>query len=129
MRTILGVLLLAASLGRAQTNSYPLNRVATITSGTTIEVIAVPTGPAASRPILIGWLFFAWDNSASWDLKYGTGTNCGTGTTIIRSGGSMTAFDFYPGSSAAPIVVPPGRAVCLVFSTAVSGKGSFSYAN
>lgn len=128
IQTFLLFFVVAIVIG-AQERKYPLNLNASVTAGTAVEIIPVPTGSAANRTIYIGWIFFAWDNSASFTISYGTGTTCGTGTVVAKQGGAATNFDFYPGAAFAPIAIPPGRAVCLTFSTSVTGKGSVSYAN
>lgn len=121
---------LCASL-TAQQNDYPLQSAIVVAAASgSVQIIAVPTGGQATRPIYIGWLSAAWNTSATVKLVYGTGTNCGTGTTDITGGyATATNLDLYPGSSRSPIIVPKGNAVCINFSTTVTGGGIVKYAN
>lgn len=125
------VILFAALFATAQQNSYPLQRGITVSAASgSVEIIPLPTGSAVNRQILIGWLSAAWNTSATVKVVYGTGTNCATGSTDVTGGyGGATSLDLYPGSAAAPLYIPPGKAVCLNFSTTVTGGGVVKYAN
>lgn len=62
-------------------------------------------------------------------LTYGTGTNCGTGTTTFYGPATFqTGEAAYIGAGAGAIfVVPPGNDVCITIATAVA-PGWISYA-
>lgn len=125
------LVLVCSFLLLGQQNGYPLQSAVTITAVSgNVQIIAVPTGGQATRAIYIGWLSVAWNTSATVKLVYGTGTNCGTGSTDVTGGYSTaTSLDLYPGSAQAPIIIPKGNAVCLNFSTTVTGGGLVKYAN
>lgn len=62
-------------------------------------------------------------------LVYGTGSNCGTGTTSLTGPYALVAQTVITkGSGLGPIfVVPAGNALCLTTSAAVQMSGSVSY--
>lgn len=62
-------------------------------------------------------------------LSYGTGTNCGTGTTIFYGPSTFQGGEnVYDGTGYGAIfVVPQGNAVCITIATAVA-PGWVSYA-
>lgn len=61
-------------------------------------------------------------------LSYGTGTNCGTGTTAFYSGTFQAGENVYDGvGNGAIFVIPVGNALCVTIATAVA-TGWVSYA-
>lgn len=114
----------------AQDNQYPNQRSITVTASSgNVEII--PTSLLnTGRQVYIGWLSIAWNTSATVKVVYGTGTNCSSGSTDITGGfAGATAIDLYPGSAAAPLLIPKGNAICLNFSTTVTGGGIVKWAN
>lgn len=63
-------------------------------------------------------------------FEYGSGTACATGTTAFGGAISLTAqTGFYGGSGIGPVlVVPAGKALCLLTSASVQISGWVTYA-
>lgn len=63
-------------------------------------------------------------------LEYGTGSNCGTGTTALTGPYNMAANGGLAKGSGLGVIfkVPAGNALCIVTSAAVQASGSVSYA-
>jgi hypothetical protein len=101
--------------------SVPIN----ISSPTTTQLVAAATG----KVIYVT----AWDviaaGSGSITLEYGTGSNCGTGTTALTGAYNLTAqFGIAKGNGLGPVlVVPAGNALCALTSAAAQMSGSVSY--
>ena len=99
--------------------------VVTTSTATTIQVIPSPCAATTDGNglYLTDILFSASATGIGADafptLKYGTGTTCGPGTTIIW--GALTAAAFVtPHALVSPIRVPPGTDLCWISSTAGS---------
>jgi hypothetical protein len=62
-------------------------------------------------------------------FKYGTGTNCGTGTTTLDGPWPLTAQSgFAEGSGNGPVmIVPAGQALCVTTDASVSGGVKLTY--
>ena len=62
-------------------------------------------------------------------FEYGTGSNCGTGTTALTGAYNLTAqAGIAKGDGSAPVlIVPAGNALCALTSAAVQMSGSFAY--
>ncbi len=84
---------------------------AAVASATLTEVVAAPTaGSIYLRGI---WVEKSTTATGSVLVRYGTGTNCGTGTTTLISltaaAGQTFAFGYYP----IGVLVPATKALCL----------------
>lgn len=97
-----------------------------IAAATTTQIAAAI--PGQSIRVTAFYLVSAGANTMT--FEYGTGTNCGTGTTVI--GGAQT---LATGSGAAMgtgvgtiIMVPAGQALCIVTGAAAQLSGFMSYA-
>jgi len=88
-------------------------------SGLTQIIAAVP-----GKAITVCNLLLAFQTAVNVQLEYGTGTNCGTGTTQL-SGVFPNVITF---ASDAPTLVPVGQAVCANLNQAVVGGGLGVYA-
>lgn len=94
-------------------------------TATTTELVAV----SGSTKVYVT----AWDviaaGTGNFKLVYGTGTNCGTGTTDLTGNYNLTAqTGISKGSGIAPVIVAPaGKAVCGTTSAAVQMSGSLTY--
>ena len=124
-------LLLIASLGpsaQAQT-SFRGDLVSCVVAASTATTLTAVGGACAARAGLRLWVSdIAFSSSASGvaadsfpTLKYGTGTNCGTGTTVFW--GAFTAAAVQQAvvqDFTVPIVLPTGVDVCWINSTAGS---------
>ena len=102
--------------------------ISATTSGT-VQLVALSSGKA----IYVTHVHVIAAASAGFALVYGTGTNCGTGTTYLDgASGNTMAFTANSGYSAGvglgPVyVVPSGNALCAVFSTTANYAGSLTY--
>ena len=98
-------------------------------------VINIGTGTIQLVPLVAGKRIYiaSWDVIASATttiaLVYGTGTNCGTGTTFLAGPYSLVAqAGLSKASGLGPVLfVPAGNALCIVNNTGTAG-GSLSYA-
>ena len=101
--------------------SVPIN----ISSATTTQLVAAASG----KTIYIT----AWDviaaGSGSIMLEYGTGLNCGSGTTALTGSYSLAAqFGIAKGNGLGPVfVVPASNALCALTSATVQMSGSVSF--
>ncbi len=101
--------------------SVPIN----ISIATTTQIVAAVAGKAI--------YVTAWDviagGAGNIMLEYGTGSNCGTGTTAMTGAYNLAAqFGIAKGNGLGPVlVVPSGDALCAVTSAAVQMSGSMSY--
>jgi hypothetical protein len=97
-----------------------------VSTATTTELI--PLSANKSTYITFGHIEAAGTGNIT--FEYGTGTACATGTTTFGGAISLTAqTGFYGGSGVGPvIVVPAGKAFCMVTSAAVQISGWLTYA-
>lgn len=97
-----------------------------ISTATTTKLI---TG-IASRWIYITSFNIIAGGTGNIQLVYGTGSNCGTGQTILTGAYNLTAqAGLVLGTGSAPVlVVPTGNDVCAITSAAVQMSGSVAYA-
>lgn len=127
---VLAVLLLAPILGppaRAQQmRGDPFQCIVTVSVATTITAVG---GQCAARAGLRAWVTdVSFASSASGvaadsfpTLKYGTGTTCGTGTTVFWGAFTEAAVQSTAVQSFAyPLVLPVGVDMCWINSTAGS---------
>ena len=96
-----------------------------ISTATTTQLVAAASGK--------GIYVTAWDviaaGTGNITLEYGTGANCGAGTTALTGAYSLTAqFGIAKGNGLGPVlVVPSGNGLCAVTSAAVQMSGSVSF--
>lgn len=102
--------------------SVPIN----ISTATTTQLVALVSG----KTIFVT----SWDvisgGTGNFTLVYGTGTNCGTGTTSLTGPYPLTAQAGISKGDGMGIVilVPQGNALCATTSAAVQMSGAVSYA-
>ena len=96
-----------------------------ISTATTAEVVALSSG---KKIYVTGWDAIA-NGTTTFKWVYGTGTNCGTGTTDLTDAYDLTAqAGLSRGTGLGPIlVVPASNALCAVDSQAIHVGGSVSY--
>jgi hypothetical protein len=83
---------------------------------------------SSGKQVRICHVSFSSTVISNFKLDYGTGTNCGTGTTAVTGNYQNTltfALDFDP--RAAPLI-PAGNAVCGNFGSTVTSGGTLQYA-
>src|SRR3989442_698329 len=110
----------------AQRGQYePIGCVVTVSTATTIQAVGPPCdGRADGTSIYITDVFFSASATgigadAFPTLKFGTGTTCGTGTTVFW--GVVTAAAFaVPQALATPMRIPATNDICWISSTAGS---------
>jgi len=101
--------------------SVPIN----ISTATTTQLVAA----AAGKSIYVT----AWDviaaGTGNITLEYGTGSNCGTGTTALTGAYNLTAqTGISKGNGLGPVLVAPaGNALCALTSAAAQTSGSVAY--
>jgi hypothetical protein len=97
-----------------------------ISTATTTELIALVSGKA----IAITSFNVVSAGTGNFQLVYGTGTACASGTTAVTGNYNLIAqAGLAFGDGVAPILIlPPGKALCATTSAAVGMAGSISYA-
>jgi hypothetical protein len=103
-------------------NSVAIN----ISSATTTQLVAL----AANQTIYVTSFDVVTGGTGTIQFEYGTGTTCGTGTTILTGAYNLIVNSILTkGNGLGPIlIVPPGNALCAVTVGAVQYSGSLSYA-
>ena len=101
--------------------SQPIN----ISTATTTQLVALSSG---KKIYVTSWDVIA-AGAGNITLEYGTGTNCGTGTTALTGAYNLTAqAGVAKGNGLGPVlVVPAGNALCALTSAAVQISGSVAY--
>lgn len=95
-----------------------------ISTATTTVVVTHTTGDFT---YITGWDVIA-GGTGNFTLEYGTGSNCGTGTTALTGAYNLTAQNGEAkNASGASFVVPVSNDVCAVTSAAVQYSGSIQY--
>lgn len=96
-----------------------------ISTATTTQLVALQTNQTL---YITSWDVMAGGTS-NFTLEYGTGTTCGTGTTILTGAYPLIAqAGISKGNGLGPVlIVPPGNALCALTSGNVQHSGSVSY--
>jgi hypothetical protein len=96
-----------------------------VSTATTSQIVA----QSGSTKIYVTYAHVESAGTTTFKFVYGTGTNCGTGTTDLHPAFAWTAQDgFSGGSGLGPIlVVPAGNALCVTNSAAVQVSGWIAY--
>ena len=95
---------------------------ATLTKLTNCDDADLPAQPGMRRYITDVVAQSTTTTSGQWILRYGTGTNCGTGTTSLFPAAASVVRIAAPASTAAPtiipfrtpIIVPSGKDLCVL---------------
>jgi hypothetical protein len=123
---VLAALLALAAPAAAQTGSatgvIQCNQSAFYDASTlgTTQIIAPGTaGGVGQRIYVCGYTINVGATATNVSLNYGTGSNCGTGTAGLTPVWVLAANQFMvDGQAAAPLVAPPGSALCVTTSAA-----------
>jgi hypothetical protein len=101
--------------------SVPIN----ISTATTLQVVPL----SGTTKIYVTYAHIESAGTTTSKFVYGTGTNCGTGTTDLHPAFSWTAGNGYSGGAGlGPIlIVPAGQALCITNSAAVQLSGWIAY--
>lgn len=103
------------------TASVPIN----VSTATTTQLVALSAGKA----IYVTALDVIAGGTGNITFEYGTGSNCGTGTTALTGPYNLTAQTGLTKGAIGPVlIVPAGNALCVLTSAAVQMSGSVSYA-
>lgn len=105
--------------GRLIKGAYPTTAALTVSASGLTRIITAGAGTTT-----IGHISLSFASSTDFQLEYGTGTNCGTGTTAL-SGlyKSILAIALDE-----PFIVPAAKDLCINLGTAVTGGGLAIYA-
>jgi hypothetical protein len=97
--------------------------------GTTPTVISLSSsgltqiiGLSAGKSIRVTHISIAFASAVNFQLEYGTGTNCGTGTTAL-TGTYQDILTYTMDWDLDPLIVPSGNALCANLGAAVTGGG------
>jgi hypothetical protein len=105
--------------GRLVPGAYPNSTPVTLTSSGLTQLIAA----SGATVITIGSYSISFNGTTDFQLEYGTGVNCGTGTTAL-TGLYKTLLTIAIDD---PIQVPASQAVCANLGSAVTGGGVMMY--
>lgn len=105
--------------GRLVPGAYPNSTAVTLTSSGLTQLIAA----SGATVITIGSYSISFNGTTDFQLEYGTGVNCGTGTTAL-TGLYKTLLTIAIDD---PIQVPASQAVCANLGSAVTGGGVMMY--
>lgn len=96
-----------------------------ISTATTTQIVAL----TAAQRIIITYVKAIAAGTTNFKLVYGTGTNCGTGTTDLTPADPLTAQSGYSGGTGLGgiLFVPAGNALCVTNSAAVGVTGFVSF--
>jgi hypothetical protein len=96
-----------------------------LTSATTTQMVAL----ASSQKIYVGSFSLISSGAANVKWVYGTGSNCGTGTTDLTKSWPLAANVGLAmgGGIGAVLIVPASQALCLVSDAAVNVRGHATY--
>jgi hypothetical protein len=88
------------------------------TAGTTAQIVALatsPVGPGGVQPriYVCGWTFTYTAASGTIQLSYGTGSNCGTGNTVLTPPLSVGATQVSIYTNVPSVQTAPGNALCV----------------
>lgn len=97
-----------------------------VSTATTTQIVAL----ASSQKIYVTSFDVIAGGTGNITFVYGTGSNCGTGTTSLTGAYPLTAqAGIAKGNGLGPVlVVPASNALCVTTSAAVQMSGSVSYA-
>lgn len=97
-----------------------------VSSATTTQIV----GLSGSTKIYVTGLTVIAGGTGNITLVYGTGTNCGTGTTSLSGAMPLVANSGLSigGGLGAVLMVPAGQALCVTTSAAVQYSGFVTYA-
>lgn len=108
--------------GLIQANASVAISVAT---GTTTQIVAL----SGSTKIYVTHFDVISAGTGNITFEYGTGSSCGTGTTVLTGAYNLTAqAGISAGGGLGPIlVVPAGNALCILTTASVQMSGSVAY--
>lgn len=121
-RQALIVLLLCAPCLAQQFQPNYLNASITVTNTGLVQIVAAVSG----QSIRVQTLFLSLATAETIQLEYGTGTNCGTGTTAITPAmpaQSLFSMNLAPG----PLILPAGQALCIQEGAMATAGGFLIY--
>jgi hypothetical protein len=111
----------------ANANTIKSSVAVAIVSATTTQLVAL----SAAKAIYVCGFTAQLGLSETAKLEYGTGTNCGTGTTALTgafaSDAAVIAASFNLDGSGAKVTAPAGTALCLVSTGTAAINGVVSY--
>lgn len=96
-----------------------------VSTATTTQLVALSSG---KKIYITAWdIFVAGADNIT--LEYGTGSTCGTGTTVLTGAYNFLANQGIARGSGLGVllVVPASNALCIVTSAAVQASGSLAY--
>lgn len=112
--------------GTAQVNAITCpNRAAVSISGSGETQIIAASG---TTQIYICSLDLSGSAGSNFNVAYGTGSNCGTGTTAATGVYQNVLTYSSPWNAVAPLILPAGKAACLNFASSVTVGGTVIYA-
>jgi hypothetical protein len=101
------------------------NRAAVSISGSGETQIIAANG---TTQIYICSLDLSGSAGSNFNVAYGTGSNCGTGTTAATGVYQNVLTYSSPWNAVAPLILPAGKAACLNFASSVTVGGTVIYA-
>lgn len=105
--------------GRLLTGAYPSTAAISLSSSGLTQIIAAGAGITT-----VSHYSISFQSAVTFQLEYGTGSNCGTGTTALSGvyqNVASIAIDV-------AFIVPSGKALCASLGSSVTGGGIIVYA-
>jgi hypothetical protein len=100
-----------------------LSAAVSLTSSGLTQVIALSGG----KSIRIAHFSIAFASGVDFQLEYGTGAACGTGTTALTGVYKNITTYAYDAPAGAPLPIPAGNALCVNLGASVTGGGLVQY--
>jgi hypothetical protein len=111
---------LGDATGKLLTGAYPTTAAPSGSSSGLVQVIAGSSGKTTT----IAHYDVLYASGATFQIEYGTGTNCGTGTTAISAQYPST---FLGIAIDVPFTVPSGNSVCFNIGSSITWGGFLVY--
>jgi hypothetical protein len=95
----------------ANPSATPSSQLVAMSTTAAVQIVALSAGKSVY--LVSGYFYAGTGTTPTFSLEYGTGTNCGTGTTVFYPATAIPT----SGSTALPtdfFVVPAGNAVCYL---------------
>jgi hypothetical protein len=110
--------------GQTKAINCPNQAALTVSASGNTQIVAL----SGTTNIYLCHMDFAASAASNFSLTYGTGSNCGTGTTTLTGVYQNVVTYSSPWDAVGPIIVPAGKALCINFVGTVTAGGFVTYA-
>lgn len=106
-------------VGRPLDGAYPSNAPVSLSTSGMTQIVAATSG----KTITVSHYSIGFASGVNFQLEYGTGSNCGSGTTAL-TGVYQSIVSI---AIDVPFTVPSGNALCANLGSSVAGGGFIAY--